>query len=130
MNTKRLILNQLARLNIKNNIIELLLSVLDIDDDSDIYKKELTQEDIFSLIDDLHDHSTYMFKSEVDNKNEIIKILKYYIKISNPTQNCYLVINDIIDNLNGALFNEGVEFGGLDFNNEYLILLYYLNFKF
>lgn len=129
MNTKNLIRKQLARLNIKNNIIELLLSILDVDN-IDIYKDELTQEDIVSLLDDLYDHSTNALEFEVENKNEIIKILKYYIKISNPTQNCYLVINKIIDNLNGTLFNEGVEFDSSDFDNEYLILLYYINFKF
>lgn len=129
MNTKNLIHKQLARLNIKNNIIELLLSILDVDN-IDIYKDELTQEDIVSLLDDLYDHSTNVFEFEVENKNEIIKILKYYIKISNPTQNCYFVINNIIDNLNGTLFNERIEFDGSDFDNEYLILLYYINFKF
>lgn len=130
MNSKDLIHEQLARLNIKNNIIELLLSILDVADDNDIYKEELSQKDIYFLIEDLYDHSTYHFKSEVDNKEEIIKILKYYLKISDPTQNCYLIINDIIDNLNGTLFNEGVEFSNSDFDNKYLILLYYINLKF
>ena len=130
MDDKSLIHEQLSRLNIKNDITELLISILDVDDDVDIYTEELTQDDIEILLDDLHDHSTHLLNYKVENKEEIIRILKYYLKISNPTQNCYLVINDIIDNLNGTLFNEGVEFDSSDFVNDYLILLYYINFKF
>lgn len=130
MDDKSLIHEQLSKLNIKNDITELLISILDVDDDVDIYTEELTQDDIEILLDDLHDHSAHPLNYKVENKDEIIKIIKYYLKISNPTQNCYLVINDLINNLNGTLFNEGVEFDSSDFVNEYLILLYYINFKF
>lgn len=130
MNTENSIRKQLSKLNIKNNITELLISILNINDDDDIYTDELTRDDIVLLLDDLYDLATNSFEFEVDDKDEIIKILNYYLKVSNPTQNCYFVITNIIDNLNGTIFNEGIEFDVSDFNNEYLILLYYINWKF
>lgn len=124
-----LIKQQLAKLNIKNNIIETLISLLESEYNSneDLYVNVLYEEEMLNLMDEIFDKATRMFTTFNKNKDEIIKILNYYLKISNPTQGCYLLINNIIDNLNYRLMVDTFEFSVNDINNSYIILLYYLN---
>ena len=108
------VFSELNSLKIKNNIIDILLKRLEgknIDDFTDL----------MNLIDEYVSND---YSDECDDRDEIIKCLNYYLKISNPNQNCYLLISNIIDNLNGNLHYDGIECDFEDFNNNYMTFLY------
>ena len=125
MNTIDLIRYQLIELNIKNNIIDLLTSLLP-NDIINIHRIELKSRDKIQVLDDLIYYATTTDELNISCIDEIIKLFNYYIKISNPTQTCYLTINEIIDNLKCNSSRNGVEFELSDFDNNYMILLYYI----
>lgn len=128
MNEKISIQNQLSELGVKNNIIELLLSIIPINDET--YNYMLTEVEKGDLYCYLQRYSFEVFDYEIENKDSIIKILNHYIKISNPSQNCRLLIENIIDNINDKVIRNGLDLTFGDVDNQYLILLYYLNMAF
>ena len=126
-----LIRNQLINLNIRNNIIEILVSLLQNNGNiNNIYTTTLEDGAIIELLDILFELSTNQITNQIENKTQIIKVLKYYLKASQPNQNCYFLINNIIDNLNGSLKSDDFDITFSDIDNDYIWLLYYLSYLF
>lgn len=128
MNEKISIQNQLSKLGVKNNIIELLLSIIPINDET--YNYMMTEVEKGDLYCDLQRYSFEVFDYEIEHKDSIIKILKHYTKISNPSRDCQLLIENIIDNMDDKVVRNGLDLTFDDVDNQYLILLYYLNMAF
>ena len=119
-----LIIKQLSSLNIANNIIYLLIELLNKNTIiKDIYMEEIDETDMDIILEVLRHISIISIKN-VENKDETIKILKYYLKISRPTRNCYRLLNNIInsDEYNKNNFN----ITNRDIDNKYVCILYYL----